>query len=64
MCRFCGIKNRCIYSGLKTAEREHLGHARSMDKSLFIGQVVDAGVFADEQPLGAWQFEGIYLSKD
>lgn len=37
---------------------------RPGNHSLFIGQVVDAAVFADGQPLGTWQYEGTYLGKD
>lgn len=56
----CPILREC----LAYLECELKTRYRPGNHTLFIGQVVDAGVFADEQPLGTWGYEAMYLGKD
>jgi flavin reductase (DIM6/NTAB) family NADH-FMN oxidoreductase RutF len=56
----CPILSKCLAyldCELKTSYRPG-------NHTLFIGQVVDAAVFADEQAFGTWEYEGLYLGKD
>ena len=56
----CPILSDC----LAYLECELKTHYRPGNHTLFIGQVVDAAVFADETPFGTWGYEGLYLGKD
>jgi flavin reductase (DIM6/NTAB) family NADH-FMN oxidoreductase RutF len=56
----CPILSEC----LAYLECELKTFYRPGNHTLFVGQVVDAAVFADEQPLGTWEYEGLYLGKD
>ncbi len=38
-------------------------HYRPGNHTLFIGEVIDAGVFADEKPFSTGEYEGVYLGK-
>jgi len=56
----CPILSDC----LAYLECEIKTHYRPGNHTLFIGQVVNAAVFADEIPFGTWAYEGLYLGKD
>ena len=56
----CPILSDC----LAYLECELKTRYRPGNHSLFIGQVVEAGVFADEQPFATREYDGLYLGKD
>jgi flavin reductase (DIM6/NTAB) family NADH-FMN oxidoreductase RutF len=55
----CPILSEC----LAYLECELKTRYRPGNHTLFIGQVVDAGVFADEPPFATMEYDGVYLGK-
>ena len=55
----CPILKEC----LAYLECEVKTHTRPGNHTLFIGEVIAAGVFADEKPFTTMEYDGIYLGK-
>jgi flavin reductase (DIM6/NTAB) family NADH-FMN oxidoreductase RutF len=55
----CPILSEC----LAYLECELKTHYRPGNHTLFIGEVIDAGVFAGEKPFSTGEYEGVYLGK-
>jgi flavin reductase (DIM6/NTAB) family NADH-FMN oxidoreductase RutF len=56
----CPILKECV----AYLECELKTHYRPGNHTIFIGEVIAAGVFDDEKPLTSMEYEGVYLGKD